>query len=103
MEIHSKKIESDVLHFSELSEGHTLEGWGISGVSKILKELVEGSYGYDYLNTDIVVAFYRHIQPRMLPGDEVRVDLAENDVFNIRFQHDGVLESYPNLFLYHES
>jgi hypothetical protein len=33
MEIHSKKIEFGVLHFSEPSEGHTLEGWGISGVS----------------------------------------------------------------------
>lgn len=103
MEIYSKKIESDVLHFAEPSTGQALEGWGIEGVSKMLEEITEGSYGYDFLNTHLVIEFYKHIEPRMLPGDEVRVELAENDVKNIRIKTDGVLEAYPNLFLYHES
>ncbi|MBM3092217.1 hypothetical protein GFB56_15530 [Ensifer sp. T173] len=103
MEIYSKKIESHVLHFAQPSNGRALEGWGIDGISEMLEEIAEGPYGYDFLNIDIVVAFYKHIEPYMLSGDEVWTDLEENDLKNIRFVTGGALQSYPNLFLYHES
>ncbi|MBY3220949.1 hypothetical protein [Rhizobium laguerreae] len=103
MEIHSKKFNSDVLYFAEPSHGRSLQGLGVPGVSKMLAEITEGDYGHDYLNVDAVVGFYRNIESRMLPGDEVWIDLVENRVRNIRFENDGVLEVFQNLFIYYES
>ncbi|TBD89440.1 MULTISPECIES: hypothetical protein [Rhizobium] len=103
MEIYAKKIESELLYFTELSGGRSLEGWGVTGVSKMLAEIADGDYGHDNLNVATVVGFYRNIEPRMLPGDEVWIDLVENRVRNIRFERDGVLEVFQNLFIYYES
>lgn len=103
VEIYSKMIFGDVIHAVALDTGTLLEGWGTEGIVSILDALENERPDDSLIGADIAADFYTNIQTIMSDNDEIWALVASGDLKNIRIKVGGEIESYPNLFAFHES
>lgn len=94
MEIYSKVIGDEVLHYADI-QPEPVEGWGIEGIKKILAAV-------DHDNAYIVAAFYADVQRRMSGEYEMWTRVGDLDVSRIRFQIDGEVYDYYGRFDFYE-
>lgn len=105
MEIHSTKIDFDVLHVIRAPDGVLLfEGWGPAGVEDILKKLAVEDAPHENIPVEAISAFYCKIQSDMPEVYEITVALGETDIHDIRLRYeDSFVEHHPNRFCFYES
>lgn len=94
MEIYSKVICDDVLHFAEVQSA-PVEGWGPEGIASILAAI-----DHDY--ADIIRAFYADVQRRLSGEYEMWAKVGSLDLSRIRFEIDGEVFYYHNRFDFYE-
>lgn len=105
MEIHSKKIDTDVLHVVQTPDDTILvEGWGPAGIDKILKTVIDEDNLDQLISVEAIAAFYRKVQDDLPDVEEMRVTLGNLDIHNITLRHeDGRVEHHPNRYCFYES
>lgn len=94
MEIYSKVISDDVLHFAEV-RSEPVEGWGAEGIAKILAAI-----DHDYV--DIIAAFYADVQRRLICEYEMWAKVGDLDLSCIRFEIDGEVYDFYGRFDFYE-
>lgn len=94
MEIYSKVIFDDVLHFADV-QPEPVEGWGVEGIAKIL-----AAVDHDY--ADIITAFYADVQRRLTGEYEMWARVGDLDLSDIRIRIDGKGHDYHGRFDFYE-
>lgn len=94
MEIYSKVLLDDVVHFAEV-QSEPIEGWGQDGIAKILAAADRGYAG-------AITAFYADIQRRLSGEYEMWATVGNLDVSRIRFEIDGKVYYYHCRFDFYE-
>ncbi|MFK3851596.1 hypothetical protein ACI2J5_19000 [Agrobacterium pusense] len=94
LEIYSKVIFDDILHFAD-TEPEPIEGWGASGIAKIVAAI-----DHDYAG--VIQAFYADVERRLGGAYEMWAEIGSLDVHSIRFVIEGVDYFFHNRFVFYE-
>ena len=100
VEIYSQYIHDDVLHHVVLPNGDEVEGWGMSGVVKILEALNDA----EVMEVGHLEAMdiYRWVAER-LTDYRMLLSVGEEGISNIKVATvDGVVQ-HKNIFMFFES